>query len=119
MTVRPDGATALPDAADQSEDVLALIADFLDQLAVDAHRRLGEVAGVALTMADHAGSPLTIGASTELARAVDELQYRIGFGPCLNALSGGGEARGLGARAASLARPFVAAVDFDPWGTRR
>ena len=77
-------------AAAQASEVLELIDDYLDQLAADTHRLLGEVAGVAVTMADRRGRPLTVCSSTELARAVDELQYRIGHGPCLNALHGGG-----------------------------
>jgi GAF domain-containing protein len=35
------------------------------------------------------GVPVTIGASTELAREVDQLQYVIGIGPCLHALATG------------------------------
>lgn len=67
-----------------------MIDDYLDQVTTDTHQRLGEVAGVAVTMADRDGRPLTVSSSTELARAVDELQYGIGQGPCLNALRGGG-----------------------------
>ena len=77
-------------SAGQSQEVLDLIDEYLDQVAADTHRLLGEVAGVAVTMADRRGRPLTVGSSTELARAVDELQYRLGDGPCLNALRGGG-----------------------------
>ena len=74
----------------QPAEVLVLIGDYLDQLADETHHRLGEVAGVAVTMAEPDGQPTTIGASTDLARAVDELQYRMGNGPCLHALRGGG-----------------------------
>lgn len=74
----------------QSSEVLELIDAYLDQLAHDTHRLLGDVAGVGVTIADVDGRPLTIGASSALAREVDELQYRIGHGPCLNALRGGG-----------------------------
>lgn len=84
-TGEPGGATA-----GQSTEVLKLIDEYLDQVATDTHRRLGDVAGVAVTMADRTGRPVTVGSSTELARAVDELQYGIGHGPCLNALRGGG-----------------------------
>lgn len=84
------GAGARGATAGQSTEVLRLIDEYLDQVAADTHRRLGEVAGVAVTMADPSGQPLTVGSSTELARAVDALQYRIGHGPCLNALRGGG-----------------------------
>ncbi len=85
-----DGAQQSPSAPDQPAEVLTLIADYLDQLAIDTHRRLGDVAGVAVTMADRSGQPVTIGSSTGLARSVDELQYEVGHGPCLNALHGGG-----------------------------
>jgi hypothetical protein len=94
-----------PATLDDRDQVLVLIGDYLDQLAVQAHRGLGDVAGVAVTMADGAGHPLTVGASTDLARAVDRVQYEIGHGPCLHALRGGG-----GDYVPSLARD-------DRWGT--
>ena len=85
------GATAPgPAPPGRSQEVLDLIDEYLDQVAADTHLRLGAVAGVAVTLADQGGRPLTVGSSTALARAVDELQYRLGDGPCLNALRGGG-----------------------------
>lgn len=72
-----------------TDSVVVLVADFLDDLARLAHGRLGEVAGVAVTMAT-AGGPYTVGASSSVVREVDLLQYAIGRGPCLDALSGVG-----------------------------
>lgn len=69
-----------------------MVADHLDELAQNAHRRLGDVSGVAVTMADAQARPVTVGASTELARDVDQVQFEIGFGPCLRALRGEGGA---------------------------
>ena len=80
----------MSEPAGQPAEVLALIGDYLDQLAAETHQRLGAVAGVGVTMAGPDGRPITIGASTDLARAVDELQYQLGNGPCLHALRGGG-----------------------------
>jgi len=64
------------------------LATYLDGQALRSHEQLGEVAGVAVTVALDS-KPLTIGASTQLARDVDNLQYGIGTGPCLHALSTG------------------------------
>jgi ANTAR domain-containing protein/GAF domain-containing protein len=75
-----------------SDAVIIMVADHLDELARTVHDRLGEVAGVAVTMASADGRPTTVGASTELARDVDRVQYDIGFGPCLRALRGDGGA---------------------------
>ncbi|HEY5784278.1 MAG TPA: ANTAR domain-containing protein [Microlunatus sp.] len=75
-----------------SDAVIVMVADHLDELARNAHQRLGEVSGVAVTMASAAGRPTTVGASTELARDVDRVQFEIGFGPCLRALRGDGGA---------------------------
>ncbi|HVK34565.1 MAG TPA: GAF and ANTAR domain-containing protein [Microlunatus sp.] len=75
-----------------SDEVIIMVADHLDDLARTVHDRLGEVVGVAVTMASADGRPMTVGGSTELARAVDLVQYDIGFGPCLRALRGDGGA---------------------------
>lgn len=75
-----------------SDAVISMVADHLDELARSVHDRLGAVAGVAVTMASADGAPTTVGASTELARDVDQVQYDIGFGPCLRALRGDGGA---------------------------
>ncbi len=61
------------------------LTNYLDGQAVESHERLGEVAGVAVTVA-LGGKPVTVGASSRLARDVDEMQYVIGRGPCLHAL---------------------------------
>lgn len=75
-----------------ADEVIVMVADHLDELARNAHRRLGEVSGVAVTMAHGDGRPTTVGASTGLARKVDQVQFEIGFGPCLRALRGEGGA---------------------------
>ena len=62
-----------------------LLTSYLDDQAVRSHDQLGNVAGVAVTVA-LGGVPVTIGASSQLARDVDEMQYVIGVGPCLHAL---------------------------------
>ncbi len=74
---------------ESSDAVIIMVADHLDELATRVHHRIGDVAGVAVTMASQDG-PTTVGASTELARRVDHVQFRIGFGPCLQALRGHG-----------------------------
>lgn len=62
-----------------------LLTTYLDSQALESHERLGEVAGVAVTLALNE-KPVTVGASRRLARDVDEMQYVIGRGPCLHAL---------------------------------
>ena len=74
-----------PTARETTEPYLAT---YLDGQALRSHEQLGDVAGVAVTVA-LGGKPLTIGASTQLARDVDNLQYGIGTGPCLHALTTG------------------------------
>ena len=74
-----------PTARETTEPYLAT---YLDGQALRSHEQLGDVAGVAVTVA-LGGKPLTIGASTQLARDVDNLQYGIGIGPCLHALTTG------------------------------
>ncbi|MBA8795037.1 GAF domain-containing protein [Friedmanniella endophytica] len=90
--------------AEASERVVSLVRRYLDDVAARTHRRLGDVAGVAVTMATRGQGPVTAGASTPLAREVDAIQYAIGHGPCLHALGGGG-----GDYVADLARD-------DRWG---
>jgi ANTAR domain/GAF domain len=75
-----------------ADAVIVMVEDHLDEVARNAHRRLGEVSGVAVTMSSADGRPTTVGASTELARRVDQVQFEIGFGPCLRALRGDGGA---------------------------
>lgn len=64
------------------------LTSYLNGQALRSHEQLGDVAGVAVTVA-LGGEPLTIGASTQLARDVDTLQYGIGVGPCMHALTTG------------------------------
>ncbi|CAA9370880.1 MAG: hypothetical protein AVDCRST_MAG75-44 [uncultured Propionibacteriaceae bacterium] len=64
------------------------LSDYLDHLAASAHERLGEVAGVAVTLGV-SGAPMTVGSSTGLALEVDLIQYEVGTGPCLKALKEG------------------------------
>ncbi|MFY0406983.1 GAF and ANTAR domain-containing protein [Solicola sp. PLA-1-18] len=70
------------------EQVNELVTDFLESTASSTHRRLGDVAGVAVSTVDRS-APITLGASTPLAAEVDRIQFDIGTGPCLNALRTG------------------------------
>ena len=65
-----------------------LLVSYLDDVALRTAGRLGEVAGVAVTLSV-AYAPVTIGSSSALALDVDLLQYSIGVGPCLHALQSG------------------------------
>lgn len=69
---------------------VGLIESHLDAFTTSAARRLGDVAGVAVTMVSTHGEPRTVGASNTLVRQTDEVQFRFGRGPCLDALAGGG-----------------------------
>ena len=71
-----------------AHDLVPLLIDYLDEVAIRAADRLGQVGGVAVTLGSTAG-PTTVGASSALAVEVDLLQYSIGVGPCLHALSSG------------------------------
>jgi GAF domain-containing protein len=55
-------------------------------LAVPA---MAGVAGAGVTVVDHTGGFTTTAASDDVARAADALQYRLGEGPCLTAVSDG------------------------------
>lgn len=68
--------------------LVPLLVDYLEDLAERTAARLGDVAGVAVTFG-LGTAPLTIGSSSELALEVDLLQYSIGSGPCLHALTAG------------------------------
>lgn len=84
--------------------VSAAVTDYLEDLTRRSHLRLGNVAGVAVSMVGAGDEPVTAGASTQLARTVDAVQYAIGTGPCLDALAGSGGA-------------YVADLGADPrWG---
>src|ERR1700712_3322244 len=77
------------DAAGPAEsELIGLLTDYLDDLASRTASRVGDNAGVAVTLSVD-GGPFTIGASSSLAREVDLIQYRIGTGPCLYALHHG------------------------------
>ncbi|WP_134768708.1 GAF and ANTAR domain-containing protein [Nocardioides sp. 1609] len=76
------GAASLQDPVDR------LVSDFLESSAAGIHDRLGDVAGVAVSTAE-GRRPRTLGASTTLAADVDRIQFRIGHGPCLAALTTG------------------------------
>lgn len=65
--------------------VVPLLEDYLTHVSRRAEERLGDVAGVAVTMGP-GSAPVTIGASSPLALEVDLIQYQIGIGPCLHAL---------------------------------
>lgn len=69
-------------------ELLPLLTDYLDDVATRTAVRLGDIAGVAITLSV-GGQPFTVGASNALARDVDLIQYRIGSGPCLHALRHG------------------------------
>lgn len=47
----------------------------------------------ALTFIRGRGAPVTIAATSDLARQVDEIQYAVGEGPCLEAIASSGVAR--------------------------
>lgn len=68
--------------------LVPLLSDYLDDVAQRTHARLGNVAGVALTLSFD-GQPWTVGASSALAAEVDLIQYEVGAGPCLHALREG------------------------------
>lgn len=71
-----------------THELLPLLVDYLDDVAVRSADRFGPVAGVAVTL-DIDRSPVTAGSSSQLAYEVDRLQYAIGTGPCLHALRTG------------------------------
>lgn len=77
-----------PEDNSAASALVPLLSDYLDDLSRRTEMRIGPVAGVAVTMRlDH--EPWTVGASSDLAAEVDQLQFDIGVGPCLLALSEG------------------------------
>ena len=68
--------------------LLPILTNYLDELATQTAGRMGDVAGVAITL-NMDGAPFTIGASNALARDVDLIQYQVGTGPCLYTLEHG------------------------------
>jgi GAF domain-containing protein len=82
---------ALGTAADQgpaASAMVPLLSDYLGDVASRTADRMGQVAGVAVTLAVADGA-LTVGASNDLAADVDSIQYDVGVGPCLYALREG------------------------------
>lgn len=71
-----------------SHEVVPLLLDYLDDVAVRTAERLGPIGGVAVTIEGEV-DPMTVGSSGALAYEVDQLQYAIGKGPCLHALRTG------------------------------
>jgi GAF domain-containing protein len=71
-----------------SHEIVPLLLDYLDDVALRTAERMGPVGGVAVTMEGDT-DPMTLGSSSDLAYAVDHLQYSIGKGPCLHALHTG------------------------------
>jgi GAF domain-containing protein len=61
---------------------------FLRELAAMAARELGPGLSCGITLQPN-GSPLTVASSDANAAQVDELQYRLGHGPCLTSLRQG------------------------------
>jgi GAF domain-containing protein len=68
--------------------LVPLLSDYLDDVATRTSARIGEVAGVAVSLRV-GDDPMTVGASNDLASEVDQIQYEIGVGPCLYALDNG------------------------------
>ena len=86
---RPTGQPDTADAEDTAAAALVpLLSDYLDDVAERTAARLGDVAGVAVTLSLD-GEPWTVGSSTALASEVDQIQYEVGTGPCLLALREG------------------------------
>lgn len=69
-------------------NLIPLLTDYLDDLATRTADRLGDVAGVAVTL-QFGGQAMTVGSSSPLAADVDAIQFEVGTGPCLHVLQGG------------------------------
>ena len=68
------------------------IEQFLGEVALLAARLVPDGMSCGMTMRPN-GQPVTVACSDELASQVDELQYRLGDGPCLHALRQGSVVR--------------------------
>lgn len=68
--------------------LLPLLTDYLDDIARRTWARLEGALGVAVTMSLD-DEPWSVGVSNDLAGEVDLIQYEVGVGPCLYALSAG------------------------------
>jgi len=86
--VKLSAAAGRPASNPASHEVVPLLLDYLDDVAVRTAERLGPIGGVAVTM-EKESDPLTVGSSGTLPLKVDQLQYAIGKGPCLHALHTG------------------------------
>lgn len=94
------GAAPVPDGSGRdADDISASITElqnvllgtesidrFVQELAVQAARLVAGSLSCGITLS-RAGEYSTVGCSHEQATAVNELQYRLGEGPCLSALS--------------------------------
>lgn len=63
-----------------------LVASFLESSTSAMHARVGGGSGVAVSILAGRG-PRTLAASTDLAAEVDRVQFEVGTGPCLTALT--------------------------------
>jgi GAF domain-containing protein len=81
-----------PEHADEEGAAAAalvpLLTDYLDDVARRTEARLDGALGVAVTMSLDE-EPWSVGVSNDLAGEVDLIQYEVGVGPCLYALSAG------------------------------
>lgn len=68
--------------------LVPLLTDYLDDIARRTEARLEGALGVAVTMSLD-DEPWSVGVSNDLAGEVDLIQYEVGVGPCLYALSAG------------------------------
>jgi hypothetical protein len=68
------------------------IEQFLREVALLAARLVPDGMSCGMTMRPN-GQPVTVACSDELASQVDELQYRLGEGPCMHALRQGAAVR--------------------------
>jgi len=64
------------------------LSSVLQQVSAVAAEILPEEPATSVTIVD-SGRPATVAASAQLAKALDELQYRLGDGPCLAAATSG------------------------------
>jgi hypothetical protein len=83
---RPEELRAELGAAIQGASSALVAADQLCHACVD----LLEVDGASLSVIHEGSTPSTIGASGDLSRRLDELQFSLGEGPCLDSVRRGG-----------------------------
>ena len=80
--------TAAAEDRTAASALVPLLSDYLDDVAQRTASRLGDVAGVAVTLSLD-GEPWTVGSSNAFAAEVDQIQYEVGSGPCLRGLREG------------------------------